>query len=70
MKITTFWDIEPCNIVEADRRFRGAYCLDHQDDKKQYPLNHQSPSTRLHDAMSESCNLQVSVLEECALYHN
>jgi hypothetical protein len=24
-----FWDIEPCSLVEVDRRFRGAYCLCH-----------------------------------------
>jgi hypothetical protein len=27
-----FWDIAPCMLVQADRRFRGAYCLHHQDD--------------------------------------
>jgi hypothetical protein len=26
-KMTAFWDIEPCSLVEVDRRFRGAYCL-------------------------------------------
>jgi hypothetical protein len=29
---TVFWDV-PCSLVETDRRFRGAYCLDHQDDR-------------------------------------
>jgi hypothetical protein len=24
MKITLFWAIAPCSLVEADRRFRGA----------------------------------------------
>jgi hypothetical protein len=28
---TAFWDIEPCGIVEVQRRFRGAYCLHYQD---------------------------------------
>jgi hypothetical protein len=27
MKITAFWDIASCSLVEIDRRFRGAYCL-------------------------------------------
>jgi hypothetical protein len=27
--MTVFWDIVPCSVVEADRRFRGAYCLNH-----------------------------------------
>jgi hypothetical protein len=26
MKITPFWDIAPCCLVEVGRRFRGAYC--------------------------------------------
>jgi hypothetical protein len=31
MKITAFWDITPCSLVEVDRRFRGVYCH-HQPD--------------------------------------
>jgi hypothetical protein len=31
-KLAAFWDIAPCNLV-GDRRFRGAYCLDHQGDE-------------------------------------
>jgi hypothetical protein len=30
MKITVFWDVAPCSLVEVDRRFRGAYFLHHQ----------------------------------------
>jgi len=26
-----FWDVAPCSFVESDRRFRGTYCLHHQD---------------------------------------
>jgi hypothetical protein len=26
MKMTAFWDITPCSLVEVDRRFRGVYC--------------------------------------------
>jgi hypothetical protein len=25
VKITVFWHIAPCSIVEGDRRFRGSY---------------------------------------------
>jgi hypothetical protein len=25
----TFWDVEPCNLVELDRRFRGVHTLRH-----------------------------------------
>jgi hypothetical protein len=31
MKITDFWYIAPCSLVEVDRRFRDAYCSHHQD---------------------------------------
>jgi hypothetical protein len=24
MKMTAFWDIDPCSLVEVDRRFTGA----------------------------------------------
>jgi hypothetical protein len=30
MKLTAFWSIAPCGLVEIDRRFRDAYCLRHQ----------------------------------------
>jgi hypothetical protein len=26
-KMTAFWVITPCSLVEVDWRFRGAYCL-------------------------------------------
>jgi hypothetical protein len=32
MKMTAVWDIAPCNAVEADRSFRGAYYLHHSPD--------------------------------------
>jgi hypothetical protein len=27
VKVTVFWDVGPCSLVEVYRRFRGAYCL-------------------------------------------
>jgi hypothetical protein len=27
MKMTVFWDVAPCSLVEIDRQFRGTYCL-------------------------------------------
>jgi hypothetical protein len=33
MKMRAFRDIEPCTLVEVERRFKGAYCLYHQDDE-------------------------------------
>jgi hypothetical protein len=32
MKYRVFWDVAACSHFEVDRRFRGAYCLHHQDD--------------------------------------
>jgi hypothetical protein len=32
MKMTAFWDVTPCSLVEVDRRFRGVYCFYHCPD--------------------------------------
>jgi hypothetical protein len=29
MKMTVFWDVAQCSLIDIDRRFRGAYCLTH-----------------------------------------
>jgi hypothetical protein len=29
MKVTAFWDIAPCSLVEVDRRFRRVYGFNH-----------------------------------------
>jgi hypothetical protein len=29
--MTAFWNIASCSFVEIDRRFRGVYCLHHQE---------------------------------------
>jgi hypothetical protein len=29
IKVTIFWDIVLHGLVEIDRHFKGAYCLDH-----------------------------------------
>jgi hypothetical protein len=33
MKMTVFWDVAPCSLIEVYRRFRGACCLHHQVDE-------------------------------------
>jgi hypothetical protein len=30
MKMTVFWDVAPCSLIEVYRRLRGAYCVHHQ----------------------------------------
>jgi hypothetical protein len=32
IKMTDFWDVTPCTLVEVHRRFKGAYSLHHQGD--------------------------------------
>jgi hypothetical protein len=34
MKIIAVWGIAPCSLIEVDRHFRGAYCLNHQGDER------------------------------------
>jgi hypothetical protein len=34
MKMTVFWDIAPCSLVEINLYFRGTYCLHHQSDHR------------------------------------
>jgi hypothetical protein len=36
MKFRVFWDILPSSQIDVDRRFTGACCLHHQDDKWAY----------------------------------
>jgi hypothetical protein len=32
MKIVVFWDVAPCSLVDIDKRFREAYCLDRRSE--------------------------------------
>jgi hypothetical protein len=32
MKMTVFWDVAPCSLIEIYRRYRDAYCLHQQGD--------------------------------------
>jgi hypothetical protein len=32
LKMTVFWNVAPCSLVEVYRRFRGTLCLHHQGD--------------------------------------
>jgi hypothetical protein len=62
MKMTAFWDIAPCSLVEVDRRSRDAYCLHHEGDissiialTMETVSTYKSllTSTRLHGALSQ-----------------
>jgi hypothetical protein len=39
-KMTVFWDVAPCSLVEVYQRFRGAYCFHHQGDDMGYCRPH------------------------------
>jgi hypothetical protein len=32
LKMTVFWDVASCSLIELNRSFRSAYCLHHQGD--------------------------------------
>jgi hypothetical protein len=49
MKMTAFWDVAPCSLVEVDRFFRGEDCLHH----KYAPLKRRPASTRLRGTTSQ-----------------
>jgi hypothetical protein len=58
MKIADSWDIEPCRLIEAGRRFRDTYCLHQQGDECQmmeavHTSETSVTSTRLHCAISQ-----------------
>jgi hypothetical protein len=33
-KVTVFWVIAPCSLIEINRRFRDVYCRQNQGDEK------------------------------------
>jgi hypothetical protein len=37
MKMTAFWNITPCSLVEVEGRFRVSYCVHHQGDITHFP---------------------------------
>jgi hypothetical protein len=45
MKMTVFWDVRLCCLVEAYRRFRGTCCLHHQGDESLITLMMEAAST-------------------------
>jgi hypothetical protein len=45
MKMTVFWDVAPCSLVETDRHFRGTNCLHHQGDVLHGATSHKTFSS-------------------------
>jgi hypothetical protein len=57
LKIIIFWDVVPYSVAEIDRRFRGVYCLNHDD---KHLLKRRCISTRLH--VETSHNTAIFIL--------
>jgi hypothetical protein len=56
MKTKALWDVAPSSLVEADRRFRGGYCLHHQGDESLSHRPDDGACTRLHRAVSHKAS--------------
>jgi hypothetical protein len=52
IKMAVFCDIAPCNLVETDRRFRGAYCLHH-------PFETSVGYCKIHGAISQKTDIFI-----------
>jgi hypothetical protein len=55
IKMTVFWDVAPCSLVEVYRRFTSAYCLHHKSliVLMMEAISISETSTRLHCATSQ-----------------
>jgi hypothetical protein len=56
IKMTFFWDVAWCSLLETDRRFRGVYCFLARTTvfmMEAIPLKRRSVSTRLHGTTSQ-----------------
>jgi hypothetical protein len=52
LKMSVFWDVAPCSLVNTDWSFREAYCLHHQGN---------SITTKLHSATSQKTAVFILV---------
>jgi hypothetical protein len=57
IKMTAFWDMASCNLIETDWHFRGAYCLYHQGDDFPETSVYFHETTRRH--IPEGCHLHI-----------
>jgi hypothetical protein len=58
MKMTVFWDVASCGLVEVDQCFRGAYCLHYQGDCLLIKTVHTS-ETSVNFYKTTQCNILV-----------
>jgi hypothetical protein len=55
--MAVFRDVAPCSLVEVYRRFRGAYCLHHQDDKQAVTCHLSAQYLQFNSTDIQICNL-------------
>jgi hypothetical protein len=71
MKMTEFWDITPCAVVQVDSRFSVAYCLRHQGGEcwwRQYvPLKRRSASTKTTRCLSQKVIIYKKLSAMCGI---
>jgi hypothetical protein len=71
MKMTVYWDVAPCSLLDIDRRFRGAYCLHQQSDKPEdrYFHTRRSDNLKSHQLLTYSFSLDaITTLNYILMY--
>jgi hypothetical protein len=68
VKITAFWYIVLCSLIELDWHFGGTHCVHHQRMRQYAPQKHQSTSVRLHGALFKKAIIFHSVVI-CAYFN-
>jgi hypothetical protein len=74
MKVTAFWDVTLCSLIEVDQHFKSACCLHHQGNR----LNdRQSAFMRLQIVLSQKASvlsillvLTLVIAVELCIYRN
>jgi hypothetical protein len=47
-EVDYFWHVTPCSLIDIGRRFRGAYCLHHQDDEMMETVSSSETSVNIY----------------------
>jgi hypothetical protein len=66
MKMTAFWNMVPCSLVDVEQCFRGVYCLYHQGDESLIALMMEAVCTS--EMLLYSDTTQCYVPESCHLH--
>jgi hypothetical protein len=64
MKMSGFWFVTPCSLVEIYRRFRDTCCLHHQATRR-----YNSEDSHLYNAIYITTNFPVPVLHFVPVYN-